>query len=169
MIDNADNDKPASPPATAPASPAAPSSAPGVAPAEGEIEEVYLDARPGVKEMLGQHGLLYMLLLGWNFGLIGALIARLTWRIKVTNQRLVIIRGLVSQREEDIPLYRGTDCAFEQTVPGRMFGTGTVTLIADDATSPNIIFPCRNPRSVKEKIRHNMIIQRRRMKAISLD
>lgn len=136
---------------------------------DSAVEEVFYDGRLPIRAFIGTHGLLYVLLFGWNLGLLEGYLRSLAWKVKLTSQRLVVIRGFISQKEEDIPLYRATDIGFEQTVAGRLLGTGVITLIAEDATSPKCSFPFIRPAEVKEVIRDHMLTERRRMKTVTLD
>ena len=132
-------------------------------------EEVFFEGRVPLKAALGKHRLWYVLLLGWNIGLLIAWLSSLMMSLRVTSQRVVIIRGLISQREEDIPLYRATDIHFIQTVAGRLFGTGTITLYSDDKTAPHVTFAVKRPRELKEKIRESMNKERIRFRSRSID
>ncbi len=132
-------------------------------------EEVFYDGRLPIKAFLGQHGLLYLMLVGWNVGLLIAWLRSLGFRIMITSQRLVVIHGLIGRNEEDIPLYRATDCSFRQSISGRLLGIGTITVIADDASSPRTEFPMVEPQRYKEILRSGMLAERRRMRAISMD
>lgn len=134
-----------------------------------EQEEVFFSGRLPFKASLGRHGLLYFLLLGWNIGLLIAWLGTLSLKIKLTSQRVVLIRGLISQREEDVPLYRANDIGFEQTVAGRLLGTGVISVHSDDQTSPHVSFPFVRPQEHKEKIRESMIKERRRFRTVNFD
>jgi hypothetical protein len=136
--------------------------------AASDQEVVEYDGRVPTKAFLGVHGLIYVLLLGWNFGLLWAWLRSLDWKVKLTSQRLVVTRGIVSQREEDIPLYRATDCGFTQTIPGRILGAGEITLISDDSTSPVMKFPFPEPRKYKELLREYTHKERKRMRSMDL-
>lgn len=132
-------------------------------------ETVQYDARPPLRAFLASHGLLYLLVLGWNLGLLAALLRRLTWRVKITTQRLVVIRGFISRHEEDIPLYRATDVGYNQTIAGRILGCGTITLASDDASCPSMTFPCPQPEHYKELLRQAMTIERQRLRTLNMD
>jgi ribosomal protein L15 len=136
---------------------------------EHEQERVIFEGRIPVKAFVGKHGLLYLLFLGWNLGLLIAWLQRLSWKLKVTTQRLVIIRGMISQKEEDIPLYRCNDSSFRQTIAGRLLGTGEVTVNADDPTAPSYTFAMVRPQEIKEHIRNHMMIERKRMRSLEMD
>ena len=136
--------------------------------APSDAEEIRYDGRVPARAFLGMHGVIYLLLLGWNFGLLWAWLRSLAWKVKLTDQRLVVTRGFLSQREEDIPLYRATDCGFTQTIAGRILKTGAITLISDDATSPTITFPFPQPKLYKEMIREATARERKRMRSMDL-
>ena len=136
--------------------------------AASDAEEVMFEGRLPMRAFLGLHGLIYLLVLGWNVGLLVAYLRSLSWRVRLTSQRLVITRGVVAQREQDIPLYRAIDCNYAQTIAGRLLGTGEITLISDDATSPRIAMPFPQPRRHKEMIRDFTIKERRRLRTIDL-
>ena len=157
---------PTPPSAAQPSSSPAPSSPVSVREAK---EVVFFAGRAPVKACLGRHGLLYVLLLGWNIGLLIAWISSLMTTLRLTSQRVVIIRGLISRHEEDIPLYRGSDINFSQTVAGRLLGTGVITLYSDDVTSPQVIFAVPRPQEFKEKLRESMNKERIRFRSRNID
>jgi len=136
---------------------------------EGEKEVVFFEGRVPVKACLGRHGLLYVLLLGWNLGLLIAWVQSWMTTLRLTSQRVVIIRGLISRDEEDIPLYRGSDINFSQTVAGRLFGTGVIVLHSDDVTSPRATFAIPRPQELKEKLRESMNKERIRYRSRIID
>ena len=130
---------------------------------------VFFEGRAPVKACLGKHGLLYVLLLGWNVGLLIAWVQSVMTTLRLTSQRVVIIRGLISRQEEDIPLYRGSDINFSQTVAGRLLGTGVITLYSDDATAPCAAFAVKAPQDLKEKLRESMNKERIRFRSRTID
>ncbi len=131
-------------------------------------EEVMFEGRIPVKAFIGVHGFFYLILLGWNFGLLWAWLRSLTWRVKLTSQRLVVTRGLVSQNERDIPLYRAIDCNFTQTVAGRILRAGEITLTSNDSISPTMRFPFPEPRKYKEMLREFTLRERKRMRTMDM-
>lgn len=138
-------------------------------PESDQPEEVFYEGAMPVKACLGKHGLLYFIILGWNIGLLIAWLQSMSIKVKITSQRLVITRGMVSRTEEDIPLYRGKDISYRQTVAGRMLGTGVITFFSDDATAPELSFPCLKPQEYKEKIRDCMMKERQRFRTRTFD
>lgn len=138
-------------------------------PGSPEQEEIVFEGRLPLKAFIGRQGLLYLLLLGWNVGLLIAMFQRLSWHLRLSNQRLVIVRGIISQKEEEVPLYRATDCSYRQTIAGRLLGTGEITLLADDQTSPETLFPMPSPRLYKERLREFIVRQRQQMRSMNMD
>jgi hypothetical protein len=131
-------------------------------------EEVIFEGRIPLKAFLGIHGFWYVLLLGWNFGLLWAWLRSLGWHAKLTSQRLVVTRGMVSQQEHDIPLYRAIDCNFTQTIAGRILHAGEITLTSNDSISPTMRFPFPEPRKYKEMLREFTLRERKRMRTMDM-
>jgi uncharacterized membrane protein YdbT with pleckstrin-like domain len=72
----------------------------------------------------------------------------------VTNQRVVIELGLLSKSVNDIDLRYIDDSQFYQSLTGRMFNIGNVTLVSSDKIQPMYVLrSIRNPRAVRETIR----------------
>lgn len=115
------------------------------------------------------HGLLWLILLGWNIGLLISLLQSLAWSLRITSQRVVSTRGLISQHEEEVEYYRVRDTALRQGTIQRIFGVGTITLISDDVTAPKLTIPIDDPRNYREQIREFVREQRERMIAIQVD
>jgi hypothetical protein len=93
----------------------------------------------------------------------------MSWKIKLTSQRVVITCGLFSRRVEEVEYYRVRDTQYKQKIIQRLFNTGTITLISDDATSPKLSFHFMNPKNYWEQIRESVRIQRQEMRAIQTD
>jgi membrane protein YdbS with pleckstrin-like domain len=139
------------------------------APSSTLIEEIFYEGRPPLTAFLARHNLLFFFLFGWNIGLVACFFQRLTWQVKLTSQRIVVIRGLIAQKEEEIPLYRVKDCFFYQSILGRIFGTGDINILSDDPTSPHLEIPIVAPREYKELLRESVQIERQRMKTFNVD
>ncbi|MCX7933680.1 MAG: PH domain-containing protein [Planctomycetota bacterium] len=132
-------------------------------------EQVYYEGHVPVRAYLARWGCLGMLLFGWNIGLVIAWLQSLSLTIKITSQRLVLIRGLLAQTEEDVPLYRVVDCGFSQNICERLLGVGRVWLASDDASAPRLDFSIVTPQSAKEFIRECAMRERQRMRTLSVD
>jgi len=57
---------------------------------------------------------------------------------RVTSQRVVVERGLLSKRMDQLDLYRVVDFAVERPLGQRIVGTGNLILESIDKTSPEI-------------------------------
>jgi membrane protein YdbS with pleckstrin-like domain len=74
----------------------------------------------------------------------------------VTNQRVMIERGLLSKSLSEIDLRYIDDSNFTQGAIERLLGIGQVTLISSDKSSPVYTLQnIRDPRGVRELIRSN--------------
>ena len=84
-----------------------------------------------------------------------------TW-YTLTTERILIEKGLISKTYDEAYLFRMFDCRLQRGPLQRLFGTGTVTLIGTDATTPELVLKnIKNPLEVKEMI-SQMIIQQRK-------
>lgn len=115
------------------------------------------------------HGILWLLLIGWNVGIIWSWIESLGWNLKITSTRVVVLRGIVSRNQEQVEYYRVFDSKFEQSFVQRVFHVGTITLFSDDTTAPQLTFPIMNPLEMKEKIQSHVLQQRKNMRTIQMD
>ncbi len=81
----------------------------------------------------------------------------------VTNQRLRVVRGILSRSTEEVELTRVRDVSYEQSLAQRALGIGTITVVGTDATSPTVVIhDVEEPEAVKETIRQAVQEQRRR-------
>ena len=98
-------------------------------------EEVLFAGRPAVVQGVGGV-LLAILTLG-----ISLLVQWFRTRgvhYKITTQRIVIERGMLSKRMEQIDLYRIVDYVVERPIGQRMMGTGNLILESMDKTTPEV-------------------------------
>lgn len=71
----------------------------------------------------------------------------------LTDDKFVLVRGVLMQREEEIRLYRVIDIALKRNLIQRIFALGTVKLISGDQSSPDLkIKNIRDSRNVKDLI-----------------
>jgi hypothetical protein len=81
----------------------------------------------------------------------------------VTNQRLRVVRGILSRSTEEVELTRVRDVSYEQSLAQRALGIGTITVVGTDATAPMVVLhDIEEPEAVKELIRQAVQEQRRR-------
>ncbi len=91
---------------------------------------------------------------------LGLVLLLLVWiRVKscsyrLTTQRLFVRRGWLSRHVDELELYRVKDVAVNQGILQRLLGYGTVTVLADDDTTPETdLVRISSPTKVKEMIR----------------
>lgn len=72
-------------------------------------------------------------------------------RYILTDEKLLIIKGLIKQTEEEIRLYRILDLALSRTLRERMDRVGTIHCCSSDKTASEFdIKRIKDPRRVKE-------------------
>ena len=83
----------------------------------------------------------------------------------ITNQRVIVERGLLSKSLSEIDLRTIDDTQFFQTVFDRMLGIGNVVLVSSDKTAPMFMLRAiRDPRGVRETIRaHTYQVSQRQL------
>jgi membrane protein YdbS with pleckstrin-like domain len=90
----------------------------------------------------------------------GVLLLLVVWiRVKscsyrLTTQRLFVRRGWLARHVDELELYRVKDVVVDQGVLQRVLGYGTITVLADDDTTPKVdLAGISSPTKVKEMIR----------------
>jgi membrane protein YdbS with pleckstrin-like domain len=74
----------------------------------------------------------------------------------ITNQRVMIERGLLTKSLSEIDLRYIDDTQFFQGIVDRLLGIGNVTIISTDKTTPVYVLQgVRDPRGLREMIRTN--------------
>lgn len=74
----------------------------------------------------------------------------------ITNQRVLVERGILGKNVSEIDLRYIDDTQFSQTLGQRLLGIGNVTIVSSDKTSPLFVLRgVSDPRSVRELIRSN--------------
>ena len=107
----------------------------GLMPGASGGEELLFEGHPAIIQGFG--GLLLAIL---TLG-ISALVQYFRTRgttYKVTTQRIVIERGVLSKHMEQVELYRVVDYTVDRPFGQRIMGTGNITLEAMDKTTPEI-------------------------------
>ena len=132
-------------------------------------ERTILEGRIPFRVFHFSHGLLWLILLGWNVGLLISLYQSLSRSINITSERLILIRGLIARDEEQVEYYRVSDTMVVQGTIQRMFGVGTLTVISDDVTAPELAIPIDAPQERRDEIRRYIREQRKKMRAIQVD
>lgn len=91
----------------------------------------------------------------------------LTNRYKLTTERVIIEKGFVSRRTEEVDLYRVNDVAVRQNIVERIFGFGDVTLQAADVSAPTVtLINVVDPDRVKDLVRQTARAERQRRRVL---
>ncbi|PID56801.1 hypothetical protein CSB45_10195 [candidate division KSB3 bacterium] len=115
------------------------------------------------------HSVWWLLLFGWNVGLLLSWLQCLGLSVQITTQRLVLSRGIVSKELEEVEFYRVKDTKYRQSLLQRILNIGTITLFSDDVTAPTLSFTIERPAFYREQIRSAVQTARREMGAIQVD
>ncbi len=91
---------------------------------------------------------------------LGGVLLLLVWirmrscRYRLTTQRLFVHRGWLARHADELELYRVKDVVVDQGVLQRLLGYGTITVLADDDSTPRVdLAGISRPTRVKEMIR----------------
>jgi uncharacterized membrane protein YdbT with pleckstrin-like domain len=103
-------------------------------PADSE-ENVLYQGRGG---LLPSAGSLVICVLTVGLALLYYWLKRLGRHYRITTQRIIVERGVLSKRLEQIDLYRITDYVVERPFGQRLMGTGNVLLKSMDPTTPEL-------------------------------
>jgi uncharacterized membrane protein YdbT with pleckstrin-like domain len=80
-------------------------------------------------------------------------LARLATRYTLTNERLIISRGLLAKKIDEVELFRIKDTRLEQSMFQRLCGYGTVSIQSTDATGFIAMTHLPNARARREQLR----------------
>jgi hypothetical protein len=134
-----------------------------------EQERIIFEGRVPFKAYHFAHSIPWLILIGWNVGLLISLVEMYGVHLKLTSWRIQIVRGLLAQHEEQIDLFRVTDTAVNQGMTDRMFGVGTVTVLSEDRTAPELTLRIHQPRFYAEEIKKCVVVERRKRRAVAMD
>jgi len=98
---------------------------------------------------------LFLALLGFVVVGIKTFVYTRSIRYRLTTDRFFVIRGIVSRTMDELELIRVNDVIMRQGVWERILGIGSVTILSNDETTPEVVLAgIDDPESVKEKIRN---------------
>ena len=126
-----------------------------------EGEEILYDGNPSPMEVFCTCSL--FMLLVWvmlaftGIGLIGLIfpywISRTT-RYRITNQRISVIKGLLSREEQELDLLRVKDISLrKQNLRERMVGLGTIRVVSTDSSTPTLTLRMRQSEVWRDRLR----------------
>jgi len=89
-----------------------------------------------------------------------------TWKIKITSQRIIEQKGVLSKTTDELELFRVKDIRLNQPFWLRLVGLSNIVLVTSDRTSSNYTIPAiKNGVKLREEIR-TAIEQRRDEKGV---
>lgn len=98
-------------------------------------EEVLFDGYPALLPTLGAWAIAVLTV---GLGVVYFALRRKSVHYRVTTQRIVIERGLLSKRMDQLDVYRITDYSVELPFAQRLVGTGNLVLKSMDPTTPEV-------------------------------
>ena len=104
-------------------------------PASADTEETLFDGHPAA---VASFGALLLAVLTLGLGWIYLYASAKATHIKVTTRRVIVERGLLSKRLEQVDAYRIKDFVVERPLGQRLLGTGNLQLLTMDATAPRV-------------------------------
>jgi uncharacterized membrane protein YdbT with pleckstrin-like domain len=97
-----------------------------------------------------------------------AVACRIGWsvlycRYRLTDQRLFVDRGILTQTTDQTELIRVDDVRVRRTLPDRLFGLGSIHILSTDTTDQALVIEgVRAPNTIAEHVRTNMRALRRK-------
>lgn len=159
-----------------------------------DSEEIYFEGSPSLRGhvwrlvgwgliavALGGGGIGVMAMSGaWIFGLILIIIAAVvvfvpilltrSVRYRISNYRIDFERGLLSRTIDTLELWHVDDIQFHQSLSDRVLGVGTISVLSDDHTTPNLIIRgLPRPRPIFESLKQRVIAVKRQRGVIKMD
>ena len=93
-----------------------------------------------------------------------------TVRYRIGNYRVDYERGIFSKAIDTLELWHVDDIKFHQSFLARLFGVGTITILSNDDTTPELhLRGLPNPRSLFDTLRQRVISVKRQRGVIKMD
>ncbi|MCX6967688.1 MAG: PH domain-containing protein [Verrucomicrobia bacterium] len=128
-------------------------------------EHKVFEIMPAAKAFLVQiiFGIILTPLVIGIFMLIDVWIKTKSTRYRLTTQRFIVRRGIIAKHLDEVELYRIKDVSVNQGFIQRILGYGSITVLANDETTPVILMVgILSPLEIKEIIRKYYRAARRR-------
>jgi len=88
----------------------------------------------------------------------------------LTNERLLVTRGIITRHQDNLELYRVRDYCVKQPILLRMLGLGNLELLTSDTMTPNVAIPAiKDVEGVREKLRTSVEVARDRKRVRQMD
>jgi membrane protein YdbS with pleckstrin-like domain len=93
-----------------------------------------------------------------------------TVKYRISNYRIDLERGLLSTDIDTLELWHVEDISYHQSLLGRIFGVGTITIISHDDTTPKLeLRGLPNPRPLFDSLKQRIIAVKRQRGVIKVD
>jgi len=93
-----------------------------------------------------------------------------TIRYRISNYRIDYERGLLAKRIDTLELWHVEDITFNQSMMDRVMRVGTITIISNDDTTPQLaLHSVPNPRPLFEALKQRVIAVKRQRGVIKMD
>ncbi len=114
-----------------------------------------------------------MSLIFWIGGVVlvlWPLVMTRTIRYRISNYRIDYERGLLSKHIDTLELWHVEDITFNQSLMDRIMKVGTITIISNDDTTPELLLhSVPNPRPLFETLKQRVIAVKRQRGVIKMD
>jgi membrane protein YdbS with pleckstrin-like domain len=88
----------------------------------------------------------------------------------LTNERLLVTRGIITRHQDNLELYRVRDYCVKQPILLRMLGLGNLELLTSDTMTPNVLISAvPDVEGVREKLRTSVEAARDRKRVRQMD
>lgn len=85
-----------------------------------------------------------------------------TTTYRITNERISVLKGILSRESDDLQLMRVADVQFRQNLLGRLLNVGDLRVLSTDKTVPDLVIAgVESPAAFKEML-WNLVRERRR-------
>ena len=103
-------------------------------------------------------------------GMLIQFIRTASTHFKLTTERIIITKGLLSRSFEELELFRVKDYQLSQPIGLRFFGLSNITIISSDQSAPIVIlFALKHGTDVRDKIRLGVLRNREKMQVREID
>jgi membrane protein YdbS with pleckstrin-like domain len=93
-----------------------------------------------------------------------------TIRYKISNYRIDYERGILSKKYDTLELWHVDDISLNQSLTDRIFGTGDITVISDDPSTPRLqLHGVPNPKPLYDSLKQRVISVKRQRGVIKMD
>lgn len=118
-------------------------------------EKVLYEGNPSMMDVLfSSFMMLVIVVLSAGLGLILPFMVSRATRYKITNQRVSLIKGVLSREEHELDLMRVKDVSLrKQSLGERMRNVGTIHVVATDASTPTLKLRLNRPSKLRDRLR----------------